>query len=62
MAIVAAVFGNGWCSSSADISHCFCAKENDWGYSNLATLEVGREGERRGCTECGGIGCYVLVR
>ena len=23
-----------------DINHCFNAKENDWGYSNLATFEV----------------------
>ena len=25
---------------SREIYHCFCARENDWGYSNFMTMKV----------------------
>ena len=25
---------------SREIHHCFCARENDWGYSNLMAMKV----------------------
>ena len=25
---------------SREIYHCFCARENDWGYSNLMAMKV----------------------
>ena len=27
-------------SVTAEVSHCFCQRENDWGYSNFIALKV----------------------